>query len=373
MTVCTYISPYKNPAISTDIVVTYDNVPSISRPGETIFSTDQRMRSFTHTRKNFILSERTCVSVAGNESKIYDFLKECRENLHIYEMNSRPAGLIGRMADQIGGLETISSHVDIHLNENHCSPINSAIAFNNMNLGVCKIVGSGRKRVQKFISEFKYIRKADYIKNGGTYVISDDGTIKLNFDTSLSDALEAISFTRGFFSTLSSKFLFLDIFGYLKGSNYGGFTEYSFFHPFKKKWLRQDSQVFFFYLLKNNGSAVEVSIINRVFAYHPGIDHGSIMSMGDNSTTFHRLRNIISEEPLPTLDIFNDYTPKYATVAFIGERRNGSKYFIGSLSTEPNEASEIIFDRQNGIFGMRDSWLSRYYESFIRAYSHHIG
>lgn len=367
MTVCAYISPNMNPAISTDIVVTSDLAPPAPRPGETVNYIPSTQKIYRHVRKNFIMSPQTCISVAGEYSSIYRFLRECEDNLHIFEMHERPASLIGELASKIGGMNTISSYVNQNLDENHCFPTFTSISSDVKEIGVNHIMGSGANRLKRFID----IDYGDSIRsmhknhmNGGIFDFRS-----LGYDEEYSEFLRqkesAVEITRGIFSAISSKFLFLDMFGLLSGSTYGGFTEFSYFDYRNRVWARQPAQAFFFYEVNIDGKTANISISDRFFLYDPGERHGLLLSFHKNGVDVHKLIDVIySEDEIKDFDLIN-YNALTATATFLGRRNNGQPVYLGSRSTQMHEVDDILIDGKNSVFGLRASWFERYRDELI--------
>ncbi len=373
MTVCTYISPFKNPAISTDIVVTHDSFPSAKRPGEPISIKNEHDRIIYHARKNYIMSDKTCVAVAGDSYNIEKFLRECQDNIHIYELSDRPARLIGDLAEKYGNIEIISSTVCKNFSETHCAPRESNIDMPDDILGLVRIIGSGSEKVKKFIYEYLQFAikmremhlRAEVRPDAGNSLNSEN----LNFTR---DRWSSIEIIRGLFSAISSRFLYLDMEKITNSASYGAFTEYSYFDPFLNIWRRQPSQIFFYYLIENSGTKFHIRILNRFFAYDPGVDHGVLFSCGEHRRDIHVLQNIISLEDFDLTQCLNTYLPKTATVSFLAKKPNGHIALVGTISTEEDESEEIIFEKSPSSFGMSPSWLEKTISKFGDAVWKHL-
>lgn len=357
------------PAILSDIAVTVRNSPSARRPmqgtpfGREIFVT-------SHARKNYILSDKTAITMAGNVDEIQRFADDVTNNISAIERLDRPSRKISEIANSYPNIQVLSSYVDYDFQrsiaENHAfcrHDSHISRSFKNDVYGVFRTAGTGGERMIKKLLENEANSLAAFEISRRLFqeeAVAEHPTATEDQFSWVASIYAAHQMTKGLFSAICASYLVNELNGVIR-PDHGGFFEGLLFHPHQAKWTRQNSTVYFFYELDQNGPKRVIKPVDLILAYEPAERFGSILVYKDRKLGLHILESLLDPIALGEefqSPFFNDWQPKEAVVVFV-TRKGGRDYrFLGSKATTDRERKHISFDLVGGgPSGMSEEWF----------------
>lgn len=269
MTACIYISPGNVPALIADTVVTVTNGNGqVNQDCQFARSSRYGVVRATLARKVFIIDNRTCVAVSGDEREILEFLQTCKAVID-FMPDERPLKQISELANGYPSISVIGIHV---YPNNDMNKMARDSAWDYIPLyGHSAFCGSGDSEL-----------RATFKKWGSESVI---------------ERWIPTEFIRGSAAAISAKGLFEEITGAEK--SYGSFYEYAFFDHTDQTWRYGSSTSYLYLVAQKNKDSFSLRMTNRMFFYFP--DRG-----GDGCSLFIDDNNKLNVQWIQFVDILND-------------------------------------------------------------------
>jgi len=378
MTACLFIQPGTVPAIASDIVVSTESAGQLSensrRPMSIALDKNSSLPPMLHARKNYFLSDNTCIAFAGSAIEAKRTLLDLQDHICVFENVDLPALQIAKHIDQNTEIKALISwanmsnlifNADYRFSLDHDAKIDT---YTSKIFGDCHGIGSGRQRILKMVD---LIENEQFFERRLKKVIQDErryfAEIGLEGLATEKDIIfkNSISINKLFLHQLNITNLISELMNLARPS-FGGFYEGSYFNLNQNRWVRQKNHVIIFYEITDQ----TVNISDFAFAYNSGIMHGEILVVRRHApVNFHLCYDIradLDKIQNTESEFKNNWKPEEAVIVlFKRYDPKPVKWFM--IPIPPEEIQDVSFDLENFSFGLKKALISKLIIEPLRA------
>jgi hypothetical protein len=364
MTACLFVSPFATPAMMTDIKVNGSPVTETETPALSIGMKPANFRAFIHARKNYIISNDICISIAGRFELLYAFLRQLDAQKKQIATSENAVLMLRGIAEEViqrykhSDFYLTACYANIDKNfytQSHTGML--AKTLSSEGFGECQAIGSGAySLLASFKSSEKSVRRLFKFKDMLRKVRKARPDLERRQLVNLAKINLARTHVINLFSWMTAKSMVHEInLGHLNNVDFGGFYEYAYFDAISGSWRRQPSQVYLFYIVDDSNKNIDQWKI--MFAFDPFQDNGIILSASENNRcTFHILQDIRSVDGFEMMNpIGQGWFPELATMVFVREE-DGKKRFLAAATehVSPGKGFDFLFsDEGLGTVGFK--------------------
>ena len=343
MTSCVYFSP-GDPPVPTLIADTVWSIGGRRLPGVLPASIASAAHYKTQNttklvRKISILNDRTAIALAGRETSIVDYLTTASGLIDVMTEGGRPMRALGDLANSHDRVHIVGAYVDVKDGKYFINSVGLNHAQDHDQLGVHYAVGSGAEELLDLCIQY--------------------GEKTLHWEPQpIPGTVIAMLLPRG----IGNRRLYDELTSVQEQEkDWGGFLESAFFDYDAMKWSYGLDSLHLFFLTEYKSGKIITRMVPHSIAYHPGKDHGKILSLSivDDDCKlkqFNLHNHLLGEAPSSAgdLEFWRSWKPSTTSVTFGPPANSNHSVVTSMVANEDLEKVHFEIADKKVVFGIDD-------------------